>query len=604
LYERPNHLAKLDYFYLLTMQKVFFIFSLLLLTATAGAQVVFKTIVKKGPVAVGESFPVQFVIENADPKQEFFPPDFDEFRIVNNSGPYVYSGSVEGPNGLTQLTNIVYTLEPTRPGKFKIRGATAMVNGFLIHSDDVWIEVIARPEPVSSENAEYFLKPGEDPYKKMRQNLFLKVMVDRTTCFVGEPITATYKLYSRLVSKSAIIKNPGFYGFTVHDMIELADKKGDIETINGHRFDVHIIRKVQLYPLRAGQFAIDPMEVTNKVEFSRNVTIHKSEQEIIEGVVDDEGGPFSPNSEMFENKMNTPAISINVVAPPEKNQPGEFTGATGRYTIKASLKKNELAKNEEGWLVIDISGQGNFTQLTAPTIKWPQGIEVFSPKITDELSATESPLKGKRTFTFSFVSAKPGKYVIPAINFSFFDSDSNRYKTVSTKPQNVVVTENEKAESNESATATQTSNSRSTILIAAGILVLLAGAVGWILWSRRSAKQKQAELEKAQLKPVLPGINELLQPARDYTGNDKGFYNTLRQCIWNFFRIHSGLSGSKMNIRDLQYIMNQKEVDEKSRLALIDILQECETGIFTDALIQTDRNTLLKNTEESLGKMV
>lgn len=587
------------------MQKVLFIFSMLLLSVTAGAQVVFKTIVKKGPVAVGESFPIQFVLENADPKQEFFPPDFTDFRIVNNSGPYVYSGSVQGPNGPTQLTNIVYTLEPIRPGKFRIKGATAMVNGFLFHSDDVWIEVTAaRPEPANAESAEYFLKPGEDPYKKMRKNLFLKVIVDRTTCFVGEPVTATYKLYSRLVSKSAIIKNPGFYGFTVYDMIDLADKKGDVETINGNRFDVHIIRKVQLYPLRAGQYTIDPMEVENKVEFSRNVTVHKSEQEIIEGVVDDPGGPFSPNSEVFENTMNTPPITINVVAPPEKNQPSEFTGATGRYTITASLKKNELAKNEEGWLVVDISGQGNFTQLTAPNIKWPEGIETFSPKIADELSQTETPLKGKRTFIFSFASVKPGNYVIPAIDFSFFDPDSNRYKTVSTKAQNVVITDKVSSENNGSTVKRKASDHTSTILIWTVILILLAGVAGWMVWSRNNAKRKQEELKRQQMKPVLPGITEILQPVRDYTGNDKGFYSILRQCIWNFFSIHSGLTGSKMNIHDLQLIMRQKQVDEKSCQALVSILQECETGIFTDAYIQTDRNALLHKTEECLKRMI
>ena len=54
-------------------------------------------------------------------------------------------------------------------------------------------------------------------------------------------------------------------------------------------------------------------------------------------------------------------------------------------------------------------------------------------------------MKGKRTFHIPFLSAKPGSYTIPAIHFSFFDPDSNRYKTIMTQPAVITVTTNEKA---------------------------------------------------------------------------------------------------------------------------------------------------------------
>ena len=57
----------------------------------------------------------------------------------------------------------------------------------------------------------------------------MKVLVDKKVCFVGEPVTATFKLYSRLESKSDIVKNPGFYGFTVQDMINLDNRLTAVE---------------------------------------------------------------------------------------------------------------------------------------------------------------------------------------------------------------------------------------------------------------------------------------------------------------------------------------------------------------------------------------
>lgn len=588
------------------MQRVFLIFSLLILTITGASQVIFKTIAgTKGPVVVGEPFPIQFILEDSDPKTEFFPPDFKEFRVVNV--PYIYGGTVEGPDGPTKLKNIVYTLEAMRPGRFLIAGAGARVNDNVIASDDIWVDVITQAEALKrgrqqqNLSADYYLKPGEDPYRKMQDNLFLKVMVDKTTCFAGEPVTATYKLYSRLISKSAIVKNPGFYGFTVHDMIGLNDNKAETETLNGKKFDVHTIRKVQLYPLRAGEYTVDAMEVSNKVEFSRTVLSRKSEQKIIEGVVTDEDEPAALNAEEYENSISTPPVVIIVKPSPEKNKPDDFAGATGKFSINATVNKNELAKNEEGQLTIEVSGKGNFTQLTAPLIQWPEGLEGFDPKITDTLDHQGAPLKGERTFIFSFVSAKPGTYSVPPVSFSFFDPDSNRYKTVLTKAQTITISNREKiTETKEGVRKTSSAPGDYNLAIYGTILGIIVITLGFV-WFRKKAPQPDALIIKEE---VIPSVNEILQPATAFTGEDKLFYATLRQCIWNFFTLHFGLTGSKMNSRDLIAIMKHQQADEKSQLAILGILQECETGIFTDAQIQTDRTALLNKTEESLGKLL
>jgi hypothetical protein len=53
-------------------------------------------------------------------------------------------------------------------------------------------------------------------------------------------------------------------------MINLDDKVKETEHINGKDFDVHTIRKVQLYPLQPGEYTIDEMKIDNKVEFTRS----------------------------------------------------------------------------------------------------------------------------------------------------------------------------------------------------------------------------------------------------------------------------------------------------------------------------------------------
>jgi hypothetical protein len=182
------------------IKRLVFIAFILSAFMPVSAQVVFQTIVTQGPVVAGESFQVQYVIEDLDKDDEFFAPDFNQFRFV--SGPNIYTASVLGANGPQKLKNIVYTLVAIRPGKYIISGASAKVGDKLIKSESVWLEVISKinavkkgKEDIHQSNADYFLGPDEDPYAKMQRNLFMKVLVDKKVCFVGEPVTATFKLY-------------------------------------------------------------------------------------------------------------------------------------------------------------------------------------------------------------------------------------------------------------------------------------------------------------------------------------------------------------------------------------------------------------------------
>ncbi|MGH2552474.1 MAG: BatD family protein, partial [Chitinophagaceae bacterium] len=315
------------------MRKIFFIFFFLANVVVLKSQNRFETIGPGRPVIAGESFQIQFVIAEADKVTNFKAPLFNNLRFI--SGPNQYNGSATTPNGIIAIRNIVYTLEALYPGQYKINGAFAMINGKPFRSNDLTLEVIAKGKTekkpdgkAAGFNADYMLRPGEDPYDKIRKNLFLKVEVDRKSCYAGEPVLAEFKLYSRLESYSDIVKNPGFYGFTVYDMINLADKRVNTEMLNGKLFDVHTIRKVQLFPLQAGSYTIDAMEVKNKIEFSRSMVSKKPEQEIIEGLGgEDHTGAGNENTVMFETTMHTDPVVIRVKPVPVTGGRKGYNGA-------------------------------------------------------------------------------------------------------------------------------------------------------------------------------------------------------------------------------------------------------------------------------------
>jgi hypothetical protein len=574
----------------------------------AKSQSDFQTIVTQGPIVAGESFQVQYVLENTDKDNEFFAPDFKGFRFV--SGPNIYTGTAYGAGRTRKLKNIVYTLVATGPGKFVIPGASARIENRLIKSGNILLEVISKADAYDrrrkssrpERNEDNFLSPGEDPYAKIQRNLFIKVMVDKRTCFVGEPVTAVFKLYSRLDSKSDIVKNPGFYGFTVQDMVNLANRVTSNEVVNGKEFDVHTVRKVQLYPLQAGNFTIDAMEVRNKVIFSKSEVNKKAEQEIAEGVFHDYSIASDATKTVFENSMNTESVAITVKPSPLENKPADYSGATGNFKLAASLQKKELAKNEEGDLVITISGKGNFTQLSAPVIEWPAGIDGFEPQVNDQLDQSQSPLTGKREFHFRFVSNKPGGYNLPALGLSFFDPDTNNYNTVYSAPVHLSISNVERSMKKiEAIKGKVKTNRKYRAWWIAGALTLVG--LSLVTWKAH---------KKNSLKVALPSVHgndvqkveDILQTANTFlAADDKSFYHILRNCIWSFFTVHFGLTGSKMNKAALVSAMHEKKIGDASKKKILDILDQCETGIFTSVDDVTDKRKLFDSTKEILEKV-
>ncbi len=579
---------------------------LILLGFPVMGQQSFKTIVPQDYVVVDEAFQVQYVVADAVGTEDFNALPFHRFRVV--AGPNIYYGAANPANDYRQSKNFVFTLVPLATGKLVIPGALININGKQVKSNPAFVEVISKEEAAAKRfnkdlrgNDDYFLRPGENVQQKIKQNLFLKVLVDKRNCFVGEPVLAVFKLYSRLESKSDIVKNPGFYGFTVHDMVNLADKQVASEKVNGKLYDVHTIRKVELYPLQAGVFTIDPMEVNNKVEFSKSAVSKKTEQEIIEGVLtDDKPTTKKPDTEEYESDMSTEAVTINVKPVPVKAKPASFDGAVGLFKIHAEAVKNKLSKNEGNVLEITITGKGNFVQLNAPAVHWPAGIEGFEPTEQDSLEKNISPLTGSRTYRYAFTAATPGHYTIPAISFSFFNPDTGSFKTVTTDELKVSI-ENNKATTNPVTSINKDkAGNNSGYLIAGVALFVLIGTVLFLI-KKRNANSANDKLLLQEEKPKRLDVNELLQPATLLMhGADKAFYTSLRQAVCDFFGFHFNLSGSEMNKENIVAKMKERQLDQKLVDEIRAILQQCESGIFTTVDMGGDKPALLLRTKTVL----
>lgn len=584
------------------MKKAAAIVLLVLLSQLLPAQGYFRTLAPATAIIAGEPFRVQYIVEDGEELTSFSVPDFHQFKVVR--GPDIYNGQAG-----SRSRNYIYTIVAMEPGRYIVPGTRANIFGKWQRSNDVFIEVISADMAARQLNkdgllSDYYLKPGENPQDKIKQNLFLKVSVNKRTCYTGEPVMATFKLYSRLQSKSDIVKNPGFYGFTMFDMVSLQDKITTTENIGGKIFDVHTIRQVQLYPLQAGTFTIDEMRVKNRVEFSRSAVNKKTEQQIAEGMLngDDAGAP-GENTEIVESEISTEPVTITVKPVAEKNKPANYNGAVGSFSISAALQKNQLLKNEEGVLELTISGKGNFIQLSAPDIQWPAGIEGFESTVKDTFDRSQSPLTGSRVFRYTFTSAQPGQYSLPAINLSYFNPDSGTFKTIATEAVEISVSNKEKTTNSTPASITKTNTPADNFwqwAIGAAIVITL----GFFFWRIKTVKAPtNNDIEVKEEKPKQDVEALLLPVTVNLQVDDKSFYTALQEALWKFFARQYDLAGSDMNKERLEKVMTEQQVNPEYIASAFTLLSHCETSMYTNVATGEDKNLLLDAARNLLERL-
>jgi BatD DUF11 like domain len=437
----------------------------------ATGQVKFTTIVSSQDVGKSDYLQVEFVVENAKQIDDLVPPDFAGFHIAQ--GPIQSSGMSIVNGNMSQYKALSFVLEPTKTGKFTIGGATAVVDGKHMQSNSATVTVHpggsgsansggqqgggnpnsgnsffqpSMPDPFGPEPGEvdrdYVLKPGENVKEKIKKGLFVKVDVSKSSCYVGEPIVATYKLYTRVSSESRVTKRPSLNGFSVYDMIDPTQDAVSVEKLNGRNYTVHVIRKTQLIPLQAGTIDLDPVEVENTVHFVKGAGrgggghSGNSIRDLIDAMTD-EGG-YGP--EIDEKvTLDTKPFPVTVKPLPETNKPAGFNGAVGNFSLEASLDHKSIVAEDEATLHLVVKGKGNLPVITAPFVNWPAGIQAFDPTAKEDDNKTVAPITGSKSFDYVFTPRTAGHFTIPSINFPYFDPVSQTYKTAGTEPLDIQV---------------------------------------------------------------------------------------------------------------------------------------------------------------------
>lgn len=428
------------------------------------AQVNFTTVCPQKKIGKNDYLQIQFKVDHARSVEAINPPSFKNFSIV--SGPNQESGMTSINGKVDQYVSIGYVLKPNSTGTFTISSATAKADGQELQTNPLSIQVTntssspssssssANPfpafpnlsfdfptEPATHQFDDYILKKGDNVADKVKKNLFIKLDVSKTSCYVGEPIIASYKLYTRLRSESTITDAPSFNGFSVSDLDVNNNNSSGVEKYDGRDYNVYTLRKVQLYPLQPGTITLDPVVSDNKITFLKADYANTQSGDMFFDMMQNFAEATTPADAIVQQHvtLKSKPVEITVKPLPEENKPADFKGTVGNFTIASSLQKNDITTDDAGNLRIIISGAGNIQLINPPKINWPKGMDGYDAKITDGIDKFAVPMKGSKTFTYPFTVSSAGTYTIPGVSFSYFDPIAGRYKTLATDPLTVDV---------------------------------------------------------------------------------------------------------------------------------------------------------------------
>jgi len=372
-------------------------------------------------VAVGDQFRITYTVNTQDVKS-FRASAMKGFDVL--AGPYesrmTSSQYVNGKGSTVSSITYTFTVMASTKGTFAITPASIVAAGKPITSNALRIRVL----PADQSNANAGSSSGRasrssSGAKISANDLIIVGSVNKTNVYEQEALVLTYKVYT-LVDLRGFdnVKLPDFKGFQSQEVELPQTKQFTMERYKGRNYNSVVYRQFVLFPQQTGKLTINP------ARFDASIAKVMRTDDPLDAF-------FNGGSNVMEVKKTvvTPQITVDVKALPG-GKPANFCGGVGGFTLSSSINSKNVKTNDAVTIKLTISGVGNLKLIETPKIEFPKDFEVYDPKVTNKFTLTKSGLSGSKVIEYLVIPRYAGNYKIPAANLTYFDTNSNSYKTL------------------------------------------------------------------------------------------------------------------------------------------------------------------------------
>lgn len=540
-------------------------------------------------VAVGENFRLSYTINTINNADELRVGNIpDAFEVI--AGPYTSSQSsyqmVNGHTSSSSSKTFTYILCAVKKGTYTIPAAHIAVNGKRLTSKAVKVSVTG----TARQNSSPKMHNDADDQPQLRDagtpisgnDLFIKVSANKRRVHEQEPVLLTYKVYTLVDLTSLEGKMPDLTGFHTQEIPLPQQKSFHVERVNGRAYRCVTWSQYVMYPQMTGNLTI-PSITFNGTVIQQNRNVDPFEAFL-------NGG-----SGYVEVKRSIKAPSMTIQVDPLPTRPANFSGGVGTFNISAQLNKKEVKANEPITIRVIVSGTGNLKLIKQPVINFPKDFDKYDAKVTDKTKLTSNGVEGNMIYDFLAVPRNQGKYVIPAIEFTYFDVSSNAYKTIKTQPFNLDVA---KGDANASSTTDYSDLKNRDIhpikegdmdvqdinniffgsaLYMVVLVVLIALFVTVFVVFRKRAIDN-ADIIKLKGKKANRVATKRLKYANKLmlAGEHDKFYDEILRTLWGYVGDKLNMPVEQLSKENIAEKLKSKNVDDDTIALFIKAVEECE----------------------------
>lgn len=594
-----------------------YLFFSILITLLAGsvtslnAQVSFKA---SAPATVveGEQFRLSYVLNEEG--RDLRLPDITGFDIL--FGPSTSTSfsqrTVNGKTSSERSVTYTYIMMPKKTGTYTIPPASITVNGSNYQSNSIQIEVLP-PDQSSSQKAPDTGQSSSRSATISESDAFIRAILSKNSPYEQEGFTVTFRLYTTLnVVNFGRIQFPEFEGFMVEEVDLPMNKQLQMERYEGRNYYTADLRRTLLFPQRSGQITIPSgnIEMVFSVPSGKNVSTFFGSQEVMVDV---------------KKNMVTNPLTINVKPLPQ-NRPISYANAVGTFTLEPSINTTKLRADEAITLRLEISGTGNMKLIRNPEIEFPHNFETYDPVVNNSLNVTTNGLTGVRSIEYMAIPRYEGSYTVPAAEFTFFDLNSNSYKTLKTPEYALEVAKGDPSsvtssgfvsqqdvrveqdirflKTNEPVYYSATNFFVGSLAYWMWYLIPLVMLIVFYLINRKRAKEN-ANIALMRNRKANKIAIKRLKLAEKYLKeqNKENFYDEVLRAIWGYFSNKLSIPVANLTKNNIESILSNKGINQDLTQRFMNILDTCEFARYAPAESDAEMETVYQSTVDAIGEM-
>lgn len=383
----------------------------LALLPAARADITVSARVEPNPLPLGESGQLLVVVEGS---QKAEPPviEGNDYLQIAYRGPSTQVAIVNGE--MTATLTHIFQIQPNQLGKFRLSPLTVVVDGKRYQTEEFILEVVkGAPDSID-----------------VGRIAWLEFDLPDRDVFVGETISTRLRM---LMLNQATFPNRG-----------LPQVEGDAFSITPIDTEPDISRRIKdgrYYDVYAWDLGITPVKAGQQtLQFQSTHTLR-----IPESQRGNRRDPFNlfGNDPIFgsvfgryQDKQivaNSQPAVLTIQPHPEDGRPDNFNGAIGSFSIAASTESRDLVEGDPVTLRIELSGEGNFSQLIPPEFPAGHEFKTYPPRVLEE-DLDKQQFRGSKSFEYVVIPLSASITEVPGIAFAYLHPETGTYRELSTSP--------------------------------------------------------------------------------------------------------------------------------------------------------------------------